>query len=84
MNKEKETSECTSPAIVADTVLATGLYCIKVKASFDCWIANWEGDPGRTLIKENAKIFKSKINAEKLCNHLKSEYPSRDFSVAVF
>ena len=84
MNKDNETTERTSPAIVADTVLATGLYCIKVKASFDCWIANWEGDPGRTLIKENAKKFRSKSKAEKLCNHLKYEYPSRDFSVAVF
>jgi len=24
-----------------------------------CWIAPWEGDPGRTIVKENAKQFET-------------------------
>ncbi len=30
---------------------AEGLLCIKVQANHDCWIADWDGDPGRTLVK---------------------------------
>ena len=29
-----------------------------------CWIAPWDGDPGRTIVKENAKKFKTKEQAE--------------------
>ena len=29
------------------------------------WIANWEGDPGRTLKKENESIFQSKAGANR-------------------
>jgi len=28
------------------------------------WIADWEGDPGRTLIKDNAKKFGSRGKAK--------------------
>ena len=68
----------------ANNVLAEGLWCIKVKANHDCWIADWEGDPGRTLVKENAKTFKSKTEAEKLCKKMKSKYPNRNVWVDVF
>jgi hypothetical protein len=68
----------------ANNVLAEGLWCIKVQANHDCWIADWEGDPGRTLVKENAKTFKSKTEAEKLCKKMKSKYPNRNVWVDVF
>lgn len=68
----------------ANTVLATGLYCIKVQANHDCWIADWDGDPGRTLVKENAKTFKRKSDAEKLCKEMKVKYPARNVWVDVF
>ena len=68
----------------ANRVLATGLYCIKVQANHDCWIADWDGDPGRTLVKENAKTFKRKSDAEKLCNEMKVKYPNRNIWVDVF
>jgi len=84
MNKDNETTENTSSAIVADTVLATGLFCIKVQANHDCWIADWDGDPGRTLVKENAKTFKSKSEAENLCSEMKVKYPNRNVWVDVF
>jgi hypothetical protein len=68
----------------ANTRLASGLYCIKVQANHDCWIADWDGDPGRTLVKENAKTFKRKSDAEKLCNEMKVKYPNRNIWVDVF
>lgn len=71
------------PAI-GNVLLAEGLWCIKVQANHDCWIADWEGDPGRTLVKENAKTFKSKKEAEKLCKKMKSKYPNRNVWVDVF
>lgn len=29
-----------------------------------CWLAPWDGDPGRTLVKDCAKVFPSKKAAE--------------------
>lgn len=68
----------------ANTVLATRLYCIKVQANHDCWIADWDGDPGRTLVKENAKTFKRKSDAEKQCKEVKAKYSNRNVWVDVF
>lgn len=68
----------------ANTVLATGLYCIKVQANHDCWIADLDGDPGRTLVRENAKTFKCKSDAEKLCKKMKVKYPNRNVWVDAF
>jgi hypothetical protein len=81
MTKHSENSET---ATCDNNVLAEGLWCIKVQANHDCWIADWEGDPGRTLVKENAKTFKSKSDAEKLCKNIKSKYPNRNVWVDVF
>jgi len=33
------------------------------------WIADWDGDPGRTKIKENAKVFESRKKAECMLNN---------------
>lgn len=60
------------------------LYCIKVQADKDCWIADFDGDPGRTLIKESARTFKRKVFAEMLCDDLKNQYPNRNFWVSVY
>lgn len=27
------------------------------------WLAPWDGDPGRTLVKENAKVFRKESTA---------------------
>jgi hypothetical protein len=61
-----------------------GLYCIKVLSSEPCWIANWDGDPGRTLIKGSAKTFKNKKSAEKLCKKITETYPNRKVWVDFF
>ena len=82
-----KTENLSSEPVTANgvnTVLATGLFCIKVQANHDCWIADWDGDPGRTLVKENAKTFKSKSDAEKLCKEMKVKYPNRNVWVDVF
>jgi hypothetical protein len=34
----------------------------------NCWAAPWEGDPPRTIVKENAKRFKSKAAAKRHMN----------------
>jgi len=35
-----------------------------VELQKDCWIATWDGDPGRTIVKENAKTFPNKMEAD--------------------
>ena len=55
----KEFKNNPSTPHFGNTLLAEGLWCIKVQANHDCWIADWDGDPGRTLVKENAKNYES-------------------------
>ena len=68
----------------ANNVLAEGLWCIKVQANHDCWIADCSGDPGRTLVKENAKTFINKSDAENLYSKIKLKYPNRNVWVDAF
>jgi len=81
---KNETMQTTETQMADDRVVVTGLYCIKVQANNECWIADWDGDPGRTIVKENAKTFKRKLDAEKLCNKMKVKYPNRNVWVDVF
>lgn len=78
------TTQSTKPGMDYEPVLATGLYCIKVQANHDCWIADLDGDPGRTLVKGNAKTFKRKSDAKKLCKEMRRKYPNRNVWVDVF
>ena len=39
--------------------------CYIVEIEEGVWLAPWEGDPGRTLDKENAKTFTSRFKANK-------------------
>ena len=41
------------------------------------YLANWEGDPGRTLLKVNAKQFKTQALAEKAIKKAVMKYPNR-------
>jgi len=41
------------------------------------YLANWEGDPGRTLLKENAKQFRTQDLAEKAIKKAVQKYPHR-------
>lgn len=49
----------------------------------DCWIAPWEGDPGRTLIRESAKEFKTEARANKYASKIIKENSFRKFSLVV-
>jgi hypothetical protein len=42
------------------------------------YLANWEGDPGRTLLKVNAKQFKTQALAEKAIKKAVRKYPQRN------
>jgi hypothetical protein len=59
-------------------------YCIMVDAASPCWIADWAGDPGRTLIKKHAKVFATQQQATEQCQKLKKQYPNRNFTVHFF
>lgn len=65
-------------------VLPEVRFCIKVKAQHECWIADWTGDPGRTLLKRRARTFVQKPDAEKLCKKLNIEFPNRSMCVEVY
>ena len=36
-----------------------------VRIGENCWLAPWHGDPGRTIVKENARVFCSRQAADK-------------------
>jgi hypothetical protein len=42
------------------------------------YIAGWEGDPGRTLFKFNAKQFRNQKVAEKALKKAVKDYPQRN------
>jgi hypothetical protein len=54
---------------------------IRVQANHDCFIADVDGDPGRTTIKENARCYSSKYLADNQMKHYSKKYPNRAFSV---
>ena len=47
-----------------------------------CWLADVTGDPGRTVLIENAQKFKHKSNAEKALQKAKKDNPFRQFTTA--
>lgn len=58
------------------------MFLLKFSAQ-DCWIAPWEGDPGRTLVRESAKEFKSEVQAQKFANKIIKANSFRKFSLVV-
>lgn len=53
-----------------------------VELEQDCWFAPWEGDPGRTLVRESAKKYKTEISAKRALDVAKKRFDFRDFSRA--
>jgi len=49
------------------------MYIIK-HATQEWWMASWTGDPGRTLKKENAKRYKTRVGAKKALTYFKNIY----------
>jgi hypothetical protein len=48
-----------------------------VKISSKCWLADWEGDPGRTIVESNAKVFNDLADAHKAKEEVAKEYSWR-------
>ena len=38
------------------------MYIVELESGV--WLASWDGDPGRTIVKENAKKFKTEEQAK--------------------
>jgi len=36
-----------------------------IELQHGCWVANWEGDPGRTLLLSNAQRFDTRAEASR-------------------
>ena len=57
-------------------------YIIQIASSGrDCFYAGCDGDPGRTLIKESAKVYDSKNKADKSKLKLEKDWSNRIFEV---
>ena len=46
-----------------------------LKLEIDCWVAEWDGDPGRTIVKENAQQFKTDKLAQKALGNAQKYRP---------
>ena len=56
------------------------MYVVELQAG--CWLSNWKGDPGRTLVLDSAKKFNFKLKAEKALEKAKKDNPFRAFTTA--
>jgi len=54
-----------------------------VQLDFELWLAPWHGDPGRTMVIENAKWFTSRRQAEKALEDARKYWPFPDAFVDV-
>jgi len=60
------------------------MYVIEILNSKEkCWIANWEGNPPRTLKIENAQTFKSVEAAEDRILEVRKAHPFKEMSYEV-
>lgn len=63
------------------------MYLIKIKSNNSndgWWKALLEGDPGITLIRENATKFGKKSNCVSKIKELKRKYPNHSFNIELF
>lgn len=51
------------------------------KTAVPCWAADWEGDPGRTLVREHAKVYQTGNIAKRALKRLQTQYPYRSMEV---
>jgi hypothetical protein len=75
MKTESNTS--TDPDL-SNTVLAGRCFLAMFENGNEpFYLANWKGDPGRTLLKVNAKQFRTQALAEKAIKNAVQKYPHR-------
>ena len=53
-----------------------------IKLQENTFLADWDGDPGRTVIKTNAKTFEARKPAQEFLRKTKEQYPFRIFDNA--
>ena len=49
----------------------------------NCWIAPWDGDPGRTLVRGNAKAFPIEEDAQKFADKIIKANSHRKFKLVI-
>lgn len=54
-------------------------YEFVVELQDGCWLADWEGDPGRTLRLGNAKLFRSEQDAAFALEETRRNFPRRGY-----
>jgi|GEM_PF-2304191 len=61
-----------------NNVLASCFLAMFENGNYPFYLAIWEGDPGRTLLKSNAKQFRTQALAEKAIKKAMKDYPHRN------
>jgi len=56
-------------------------YVVRLAEYGNCWLADWGGDPGRTLVENSAKLWSTKRAAERAAKVAKKLYPWRMIGV---
>ena len=52
-----------------------------VQIGKDCWLAPWEGDPGRTLVKDSARRFSSITSANRAITEARKVRPASRYTI---
>lgn len=58
------------------------MYILKFE-DIECWIAPWDGDPGRTLVRESARQFDSKEKVKRFKQRYLRENKHRKFNLII-
>lgn len=56
-------------------------FVVRMAEYGNCWLANWSGDPGRTLCLRAAKTWRSKASAQRAANRAHKAYNWRKIGV---
>jgi hypothetical protein len=52
-------------------------YIVEFPFGENWWLADWEGDPGRTIVRDHAKLFNSERTAKAAIKRTIKRYPDR-------
>ena len=78
INKETNVEGLNVSPAIAKPPVSGSCFVVEFKnGNQSFWLADWQGDPGRTLKIENAKKFKNSIGAEKALAKAVAENPHR-------
>ena len=57
-------------------------FVVRLAEYGDCWLADWSGDPGRTVCLKHAKTWRSKASAQRAAIRAHKAYRWRKRGVA--